>query len=211
MLFAKVGVGQLYFLNENISSTQIEFCFDKINPSGNLFYVSASNSQIYNFFIVQYSSNGIDNWTNITGIDDLIYSTIVNSDNKKINLDNLKGNRRISNFYRAIFSSTESNLSSNNVESSIAANTAIISAVLKVIVNPNTSITTQPAGYSVCAGGSSTALSVVATGTGDSPPNAPPIAGRWSLGTADKTPSIADFLEAAFCAKTSGESFGWGK
>ena len=35
-----------------------------------------------------------------------------------------------------------------------------------VTVNPNTTITTQPTGYSVCAGGTSTALSVVATGTG---------------------------------------------
>ena len=76
MLFAKVGMGQLYFLNESTSTTQIDFCYDKVNVTGNLFYISAANSPINNYFIVQFSSNGIDNWMNISIFDDVLNTTL---------------------------------------------------------------------------------------------------------------------------------------
>ena len=143
----------MYFKDESLSATQIEFCYDKLNvTANNLLYISAENSAINDYFIVQFSSNGIDNWTNISIFDDVLSTTFNSSNSKNEYFGNLNVSKRLSYFYRAVFSASQSNLTSGNVNASIGSSAAIISTTLKIQVNPLPVVGNITGASQVCVG-----------------------------------------------------------
>ncbi len=127
------GWGQLYFKGQPTSTTEISVCYE--NSSQDFFYISVPDNP-HKYFIVQYSLNGIDNWSNITGISDLKYTAILNNSTNMLEyLDVLIGSKTNSAFYRAVFSASLSNLSTSNVDASIGANSSTVSPPLKITIN----------------------------------------------------------------------------
>ena len=141
LLLSLKGVGQVTFT----SSTSTICAGDN---SYTIRFQNTVNTQL--FFYIEYSNKGQNSWTTVVTTQTLNLSNSYTFASSPL-----------------IFTSKDFRVkysTSTDSEGNLVAPTT--SSLITIDVNPNTSISTQPTGYSVCAGGSSTALSVVATGTG---------------------------------------------
>jgi large repetitive protein len=141
LLFAKVGVGQVTFT----SSTNTICAGDNAYT---ITFKNTVNTQL--FFYIESSNKNQNNWSTVVSTQTL----------NSLNNYTLSSSPLIftSKDFRVKYST------STDSEGNLVAPTT--SSLITIDVNPNTSITGQPSGFTVCAGGSSTALNVTATGTG---------------------------------------------
>ena len=141
MLLSVKGVGQVTF-----TSSTSTIC------AGDNAYTITFKNTVSNqlFFYIESSNKNQNNWSTVVSTQTL----------NSLNNYTLSSSPLIftSKDFRVKYST------STDSEGNLVAPTT--SSLITIDVNPNTSITTQPTGYSVCAGGTSTALSVIATGTG---------------------------------------------